>query len=139
MAAASPPATPACSFGEAVATALAPAWPSDIAPFRSTDAIAGAPDTTPTTYDDGTVQQRPRATRARYRRTVTAELRDPARFRTWAEAHAGAAFVTRLPPDGLVREVRVEGGPAAIRYRQERAGPGAALWIAEMVLEDAVS
>ena len=119
-----------------MATAPLPAWPQDVAPFRSAESIAGAPDTTPTALDDGTVQQRPRATRARYRRTVTAELRDRVAFRAWAEAHAGAAFVTRLPPDGLVREVRVEGGPAAIRYRQERPGPGAPLWIAEMVLED---
>ena len=122
-----------------MATAPLPAWPEDVARLRSADAIEGAPDTTPTTYDDGTVQQRPRATRARYRRTVIAELgRDPAPFRTWAEAHAGAAFTTRLPPDGTARRVRVEGGPAAIRYRQERAGPGAPLWIAEMVLEDVV-
>lgn len=117
---------------------LPPAWPEDVARFRSADVIAGAPDTTPTAFDDGTVQQRPRATRARYRRTVTAELRDRIAFRTWTEAHAGAAFTTRLPPDGTARRVRVEGGPAAIRYRQERAGPGAPLWIAEMVLEDVV-
>ena len=121
-----------------MATTPLPAWPEDVARLRSADTIEGAPDTTPVTHDDGTVQQRPRATRARYRRTVTAELRDRIAFRAWADAHAGAAFTTRLPPDGTARRVRVEGGPAAIVYRQERTGPGTPLWIAEMVLEDVV-
>ena len=71
-----------------------------------------------------------------YRRTVTAELSAKlAEFRTWAEAHAGAAFTWRDPFDGVTRPVRVEGGAAGIVYRQVRRGPGTPLWTAEMVLE----
>ena len=71
-----------------------------------------------------------------YRRTVTAELGSRLdEFRTWAEAHAGAAFTWRDRFDGVVRPVRVEGGAAGIVYRQVRTGPGTPWWTAEMVFE----
>ena len=90
-----------------------------------------------TEFDDGAIRQAPSVSRARARRTVVAEIPGArlAEFRGWIQEFGQRYFVGR-DVGGPSRGMRVVGGLGGVAFRQVRKTAGAALWEAQMVLED---
>jgi len=125
---------------------MAAIWPG----YARVDAaieIVGAATTERTTFDDGSVRQVRRFSRARARRRIVAWLtgstenaiartadEDLARFRAWAAACAHRRFA--FPDEtGSTIDVRVIGGEAGLLYSAQVSPAAARIWRIETELE----